>query len=58
MLCLPAGPFSIVTEIPVSCIPAHLLQETTTLYWDIELRAVEGGVSCIPSFSCIVALRS
>jgi hypothetical protein len=58
MLCLLAGPFSIVTEIPISCTPAHLLQETTMLYWDVELCAVKGGASCIASFSCIVALRS
>src|SRR5262245_40910212 len=53
ILCLSVGPLSIVTEIPSSCIPPHLLQETTILYLDITLRATEGGVSCIASFSCM-----
>src|SRR5262249_48158592 len=40
MLCLPAGSFSIPTEISVSCTPAHLLQETTMLI---------AALICVPS---------
>jgi len=57
MLCLLAGPFSIVTEIPMSCIPLHLLQEATMLYWAVDLCAVEAVASSMASFSCIVGLR-
>jgi len=55
MLCLSEGPSSITTEIPISCSPPHLLQETKTLYWARELFAVEGTVSPIVSFDCIKA---
>ena len=53
MLCLPAGPFSIVIEIPMSCSPAHLLQVTTMLY-----SVLEWTVPSIASFGCIMVLRS
>ena len=55
MLCLSEGPSSITTEIPNSCSPPHLLQETKTLYWAREFFAVEGTVSRIVSFDCIKA---
>lgn len=50
MLCLSRGPSSITTEIPVSCSPPHLLQETKTWYLARECLA-EGTASPIGSFS-------
>jgi hypothetical protein len=54
MLCLSEGPSSITTEIPNSCSPPHLLQETETLYWARDFFAVVvGTVLCIVGFDCI-----
>ena len=41
MLCLATGPSSMTTEIPISCTPPHLLQETTIPYRICELFAVD-----------------
>ena len=55
-LCFATGPCSIVTEIPVSCSPPHLLQATTMLYCAVELCGLEGGASSIGTFAFIVGL--
>src|SRR5213594_2442489 len=47
MLCLATGPSSMTTEIPISCTPPHLLQETTIPYRICELFAVD--VTASPS---------
>jgi hypothetical protein len=52
MLCLSKGPFSIGTEVPISCSPAHLLQVTTMLYSVVEATLPSRGI-----FSCIMGLR-
>jgi hypothetical protein len=44
-------------EIPVSCTPAHLLQDTKMLYRAVELRAVDARASSTSSFSCVMRPR-
>jgi hypothetical protein len=49
---LAMGPSSITTEIPISWIPPHLLQETKTSYPADELFAAAD----VTRFSCIEEL--
>jgi hypothetical protein len=58
MLCLATGPSSITTEIPISCTPPHLLQETTIPYRICELFAVDVTASPGENFSCIQEIPS
>src|SRR5262245_3302274 len=56
MLCLSAGPSCMATEIPISCIPPHLLQETNTPYSAGDLGTTDRAPSSILSFSCILRI--
>src|SRR2546428_13943555 len=58
MLCLATGPSSMTTEIPISCTPPHLLQETTIPYRICELFAVDVTAFLAKVSSCIQEIPS